>query len=286
MNWDDLKLFLEVCRRSRLEEAAVHVDVDPTTLSRRIKRLEKALGDTLFERTRRGHRLTPAGERLAAQAEKMESVSLDILSGSAGEQMLSGRVRLGAPEGVGTKVIAPALASFKIENPLIDIDLIALSGFVSVPKRQADMSILLARPTTGRLRVRRLADYCLYLYASKTYLRHSPLIVSTESLSRHVLIGYTEDLIYSSQLRYLEDVLPGLSPSLCSPSIIAQTEMALAGAGVGILPAFIAEQYPSLQRVLPEEVVVERTFWLAIHEDVVGIARNRVVIEFLTRLEF
>lgn len=281
MQWDDLKIFLDVARQPRLDTVAAQTHMDATTISRRIRRLENGLGLTLFERTRQGHILTPAGERLAARVEVMESLSLDILSESASEQMAEGRVRVGVPEGLGTTLIAPALKEFRERHPRIEVDLIALSGFVSVPKREADMSILLTRPSAGRLKVRKVADYTLRLYGSPDYLKRHPLVTSLAALQNHTLIGYVDDLIYSAQLRYFDEVLPGLKPQLCSPSILAQTEMVRAGAGLGILPSFIGDRVGGLITLLAESVLVERTFWLAIHEDVTSLRRNRVMTDFL-----
>lgn len=283
MNWDDLKIFLDVARQPRLEAVAASTNVDATTISRRIRRLEHELGLTLFERTRRGHILTPAGEKLAARVEAMESLSLDILSESASEQMAAGRVRVGVPEGLGATVIAPALAKFRSQHPRIEVDLIALSGFVSVPKREADMSILLARPSAGRLKVRKIADYTLRLYGSPDYFKQRAAVSTLGQLQDHTLIGYVDDLIYSTQLRYFDEVLPGLKPQLCSPSILAQAEMVRAGAGLGILPTFIGEKIYGLIRLLPEKVMVQRTFWLAVHEDVSSIGRNRAMTDFIIR---
>lgn len=281
MDWNDLKIFLHVARQSKLEEVAAHLHIDATTISRRIKRLEQELGLTLFERTRRGHALTPAGDRLAAQVETIESVSFDILSESSSEQTAAGRIRLGVPEGLGSTVIAPALSGFRTAHPKIDIDLIALSGFVSVPKRQADMSILLARPSAGRLKVRKLTDYTLRLYGTETYLKRSGRVISLDQLQEHTLVGYVDDLIYSAQLHYFDELLPGLTPHLCSPSIVAQLEMVRTGAGLGILPVFMAERHTELVPLLPTEINVKRTFWLATHEDVAGLTRNKLMAEFL-----
>lgn len=281
MNWDDLKIFLDVARQPKLDDAAAHLHLDATTISRRIKRLEQALGLTLFERTRRGHALTPAGEKLAQQVEGMESLSFDILTESSAEQMAAGRIRLGVPEGLGSAIVAPALASFRQSHPKIDVDLIALSGFVSVPKRQADMSILLARPAAGRLKVRKLSEYTLRLYGTEDYLARKGAVTSREDLQAHTLIGYVDDLIYSAQLRYFDELLPGLTPHLCSPSIIAQMEMVAAGAGLGILPAFMAEKSPALISLLDTDITVSRTFWLATHEDVAELQRNRLMADFL-----
>ncbi|KCZ86121.1 LysR family transcriptional regulator [Hyphomonas adhaerens MHS-3] len=281
MNWDDLKIFLDVTRQQKLEGAAAHLHIDATTISRRIKRLEHDLGITLFERTRRGHVLTPAGERLASQAEAMESVYLDIRAETASEQSAAGRIRLGVTEGLGSTMIAPALKQFRESHTKIDIDLISLSGFVSVPKRQADMSILLTRPSSGRLKVRKLTDYSLQLYGARDYLKNSASIDSRADLQNHTLIGYVDDLIYSSQLRYFDELLPGLTPHLCSPSIVAQLEMVAAGAGLGILPTFMANRVPQLTPLLQSDISVTRSFWLAVHEDVASLTRNRIMSDFL-----
>lgn len=284
MNWDDLKIFLDVTRRPKLEGTAAHLHVDATTISRRIKRLEQDLGETLFERTRRGHILTPAGEQLATQVEAMESVSLDIRSKTSAEQSAEGRIRLGVTEGLGSAIIAPALVQFRERHPKINIDLVALSGFVSVPKRQADMSILLTRPNTGRLKIRRLSDYTLRLFATRDYLDRAPVINSRSDLQNHTLVGYVDDLIYSAQLRYFDELLPGLTPQICSTSIRAQLEIIASGAGIGIVPAFMASQMPNLIEVLPNDISVTRSFWLAVHEDVATLTRNRLMVDFLASL--
>lgn len=281
MNWDDLRVFLAVARQPKLDAVAAQMNLDATTISRRIRRLEKTLGSTLFERTRRGHVLTPAGEGLTKRVEEMESISFDV-SASSDAKLAEGRVRLGVPEGLGATVVAPALRAFRAIYPKIDVDLIALSGFVSVPKREADMSVLLARPTAGRLKAKKVSDYTLGLYATQSYLSAAPPVRAKADLPDHTLVGYVDDLIYSSQLRYLDELVPGLVPDLSSPSILAQREMIAAGAGIGILPNFMAQKADRLIRLIPDEIDVERTFWLAVHEDVARLKRNRHMVEFLT----
>ncbi|KCZ57700.1 LysR family transcriptional regulator [Hyphomonas chukchiensis] len=284
MNWDDLKLFLAVSRQPKLEQAAANLHQDATTLSRRLRRLETDLGQTLFERTRRGHILTHEGEALAQHAEAMEALSFRIRNASEMEQTVSGKIRLGVTEGLGSAVIAPALADFAETWPGIELDLIALSGFVSVSRREADMSILLTRPKAGRLKVKKLTDYTLCLYASAGYLERQGPVRKAEELANHRLIGYVDDLIYSPQLRYFDEVLPGLHASLSSPSILAQTEMTRAGAGLCILPKFIAGKHAELIPVLPDAIEVKRSFWLSIHEDVAPFARIKILSDYLTEL--
>ncbi len=281
MNWDDLKLFLTVSRTAKLEQAAAILRQDPTTISRRVRRLEKDLGQTLFERTRRGHVLTEQGQALSDRLEDMESIAIGIQTDTGHEHAVSGKIRLGVSEGLGTFFIAPALARFASAWPGVQIDLISLSGFVSVPKREADMSILLTRPKSGRLKVRKLTDYALHLYGSRDYLAACPDIRTVEDLGDHTLIGYVDDLIYSPQLRYFEDILPGLTPRICSPSIVAQYELTRSGAGLCILPRFIASKCDQLVPVLADQVKVERSFWLVTHEDVSEFVRIQRLSDFL-----
>lgn len=283
MNWDDLRLFLIVSRHPKLDEAASILRIDATTISRRLRRLERSLGGTLFERTRRGHLLTHRGEAIARQAESMEAASLSIEDTGENRQTVSGRVRLGVTEGLGASIIAPAMANLAGQWPALEIDLIALSGFVSVPKREADMSILLTRPQAGRLKIRRLTNYTLHLYAARSYLERFEPISTKASLHEHTLIGYVDDLIYSPQLKYFDDVLPGLHPQFASPSILAQLEMTRAGTGLCILPEFIACEYPELEPILVDDIRVERSFWLVVHEDVSTFARIRAVIDCVTQ---
>lgn len=281
MNWDDLRLFLTVSRTAKLDQAAAILRQDPTTISRRIRRLEKDLGQTLFERTRRGHILTEQGQALSGRLEDMESIALGIETDAGHEHAVSGKIRLGVSEGLGTFFVAPALAKFTSAWSGVQVDLISLSGFVSVPKREADMSILLTRPKSGRLKVRKLTDYSLHLYGSRDYLSACPDIRSVDDLGSHTLIGYVDDLIYSPQLRYFEDILPGLAPRICSPSIVAQYELTRSGAGLCILPKFIAHKCENLVPVLTDTIKVERSFWLVTHEDVSEFIRIQRLNDFL-----
>lgn len=284
MNWDDLRLFLEVARRQTLDEAATSLRQDATTISRRLRRLETQLGQTLFERTRRGHILSSAGERLVVHVEAMEASAAGILDAGDAASDMAGHVRLGVPEGLGVSFIAPALSELATQYPQLHIDLITLSGFVSVPKREADMSILLTRPQTGRLKVLKLGDQSLCLYGHKSYLKDHPPVKMLQDLQNHTLIGYVEDRIYSSQLRYFDEVLTGLTPTLCSTNINVQHQLIVQGAGIGVLPRFIAHQSPDLEIVLKDEITITRSFWLVIHEDVANLARIKAMRDFLVQL--
>jgi len=142
MNWDDIKLFLALARRKKLSAAAKDVKMDVTTISRRIKRLEDDLGQTLFERLRTGHVLTANGQELFLLAEQIESNFDGIRRTSLkSSNMPSGTIRISVAEGFGSELLAPILGEFCMDYPDIDIDLVSGSGFLSLSRREADVAI-------------------------------------------------------------------------------------------------------------------------------------------------
>ena len=80
------------------------------------------------------------------------------------------------------------------------------------------------------------------------------------------LVGHIPDFIYVPVLNYIDEIGSPRQPTLRSSSINAQAPMIATGAGFGVLPCFIGDQDLRLQRVRPG-LVVQRTFWLAVHQD-------------------
>jgi DNA-binding transcriptional LysR family regulator len=64
IDWDDVRYFLAVARRASVRAAAAQLDVNHTTILRRIAQLETRLHSQLFEKLPAGYRLTEAGEQV------------------------------------------------------------------------------------------------------------------------------------------------------------------------------------------------------------------------------
>ncbi len=282
LDWNDLRYFLSVARTGRLTEASRRLGTDHATVSRRIKALEDALDARLFERSPRGYALSEAGERLLVHAERMESSAARMQSEIAGENMaLGGAVRVGAPDGFGTFFLAPRIGALTRLYPELELQIVAMPRVFSLSKREADIAIGLARPTEGRLVSRKLTDYRLHLYASRSYLgRHAP-IESPADLGGHVVIGYIPDLIFAPELDYLPQVSSQIKPRLTSSNLVAQMRAASAGAGLCVLPDFMAVENGDLVAVLPADIHLTRTFWLILHADLRDTARVRAVADFI-----
>jgi len=284
-DWNDIRFFLELTRKGRLTEVAKSLKVDHTTVSRRITALEKELDAKLFESTTRGYVLTPAGERLLPQAEAMESASATIQDHVGGENRnLTGIVRLGVPEGFGSQFLSQDMPLFQDLHPGIELEFVANDRFVSLSKREADLSITLARPRSGRLISKKLTDYTLRLYASKSYLENHPPIKNMEDVKNHNFISYIDELVPDPQMLYLGEFISNPNVTLKSSSIVFQFQATLAGAGLSIMHCFMADEFDELVCVLPEEVEVHRSFWLNTPEDIHDLARIKAVTQFLDEL--
>ncbi|WP_432768813.1 MAG: LysR family transcriptional regulator [Sphingopyxis sp.] len=281
MDWDKLQYFLFVARHGTLARAGAALHVDATTVSRRVSALETSLGQTLFERAPTGFVLTAAGRALLPHAEAMAAAAARIHMAPGGGAGLSGQLRVSVSEGFGNSFIAPRLAGFVAAHPELEIDLVASSGFLNPSRREADMAVLLARPRKGPLITRKLSDYSLGIYAPadrpdwQTAVAQTPL-----SRAGIPVIGYMPDILYAPELDYLGEIEPGLRATVRSSSILAQRRMIAGGAGVGVLPCFLAAGDPALVRVRPDQAIA-RAFWLALHRDIAPQPRIRAFIDWL-----
>lgn len=281
-DWNDLRAFLAVARSGRLTAAAARLGVDHSTLSRRIGALEHALRTRLFDRSPSGYSLTDHGRRLIPIGEEMERLALGAGEAVGGSSTsVAGIVRIGSPEGFGSYFLAPRIARLKAEHPRLTVQLVAAPAVFSLARRDADIVVSVSRPPAGRLNVARLIDYDLGLYAAPAYLSDAPDIASSEDLFRHNFVSYIGELLHFPELDFLQHVAPGGTTSVESSNLVAQLRATLAGAGLCVLPAFLAAKEDGLVRVLPGEVSLTRSLWLTVHQDLAELARVRAALRFI-----
>nr|WP_314437677.1 LysR family transcriptional regulator [uncultured Brevundimonas sp.] len=279
-DWEDAHIFAVAARAGSLSRAAQRLGVDAATVGRRVSRLETTLKATLIVRSASGLQLTSAGtEFLDAVAVAEGAMNTAAQAGrldSAG-----GIVRISASEGFGSAILAPALPRLVEQRPDVRVELAANPGFLSPTRREVDLAVTLSPPDAARLWVEPLTGYQLALYAAPGYLARAGAPGSVADLRGHAVVGYVDDLIYASELRYLDEVLAGLRPHLASSSIRAQKEIIAAGGGIGVLPCFLADD---LTRLLPDQVLLTRRFWLSAHRDIHDTARLRAIRHWIKQL--
>nr|WP_296770832.1 LysR family transcriptional regulator [Rhodococcus sp. (in: high G+C Gram-positive bacteria)] len=279
---DDLKFFLEVARTKRLTAAAKGLDVDHTTVGRRITALERAMGNRLFDRAPTGWVLTDAGQDLIVHAEVIESALLAAMEASlSGAGRLSGTVRIATPDGFGAFLLAPNLEEMCTSHPSLDVEVVTATRHDALATREFDVAVTLERPSPRLVEISELADYRLGLYASARYLATRTTISSILDLHDHTLIGYVDSLLDVPALRVLDDVLPGHRTRVQTNNITGQWKAASAGLGVAALPLYIGDTDPELIRILPEEVSIVRKYWLVVPRELQRLARVRIAVAML-----
>ncbi|WP_375457052.1 LysR family transcriptional regulator [uncultured Methylobacterium sp.] len=280
-NWDDLRFFLAVARTGTLTAAAARTGTEHTTVARRILALEEGLDSRLFHRSNLGYALTEAGAALLASAEAMESAFVSGAAAGAEGRSLSGTVRIGAPDGFGSVFLAPRMHRLTQAHPGLEVEILATARIFSLSKREADIVVSLSAPQQARVVTRRLTDYRLFVYGARSYLDAAEPIRNVADLGRHPFVSYIEDMLFARELNYLSVIGPDASARLRSTNLLAQVHATLAGAGLCIVPAFIASAHPGLVPVLPDALSLTRAFHMHIHEDHRKAAHIREVAAFI-----
>ena len=103
----------------------------------------------------------------------------------------------------------------------------------------------------------------------------------TEDLRHHSFVHYVDDLLFTRELQLLDTLHRPERFALRSTSITAQYEAVRAGAGLAVLPAFVADKDPILSRVLPDQACFTRTFWMSMPVESRQIPRISTTWSFL-----
>ncbi|WP_421916776.1 LysR substrate-binding domain-containing protein [Mesorhizobium sp.] len=122
-----IRTFVAVADKASMTAAANALHLTQGAVSQQVKRLEEALGGSLFQRDRRGLRLTRAGERLFDKAKRLLGLNDEIWAEMAGS-VVAGQVRLGVPYDLVGTVLAPVLKAYANAYPQVEISLVCASS--------------------------------------------------------------------------------------------------------------------------------------------------------------
>ncbi|UOT07213.1 LysR family transcriptional regulator [Rhodococcus opacus] len=261
---DDLRYLLAVARTGRRQSAALDLGVDHTTVSRRVRALEKVLGVRLLQRSADGWELTDVGRSIAEKARLIEEAvqeTADVVLGIS-ENPLRGTIRITAPDGFGSLFVAPALAKLRMSHPHLVVELITDTRQLNLYQSGFDLAVAVGTPITSRLVSERVCQYSLGLYGSERYFREHGEPGSLDELTAHPLVFFVDSLLQVGDLD-LSRHLPGVAAKFMSTNIFAHVAATRSGGGIGLLPAFMADQHTDLRRILPEAVDVRLAFSLA-----------------------
>jgi DNA-binding transcriptional LysR family regulator len=122
-----IRTFVTVADKASMTAAANALHLTQGAVSQQIKRLEEVFGCSLFERDRRGLRLTRPGERLFGKSKRLLSLNDEIL-GEMAISAVAGEVRLGVPYDLVGTMLAPMLKTYAETYPQVEISLVCASS--------------------------------------------------------------------------------------------------------------------------------------------------------------
>lgn len=282
MDWNDVRYFLAVHRAGTLAGAARALDVEHSTVSRRLGALERDLGAKLFVRTPDGFTLTAAGESVMPQAETMErAAEAALLRVKGDDARVEGVVRLTTSEGF-SGYLTKRLAALRERYPGLVIEIVATNRPLDLSRREADLALRMTPATQAELVTRQVGESGWSLYAAEGYLARRGQPASVDDLTGHDAIAFDESLARTPGAQWLGDG-KGARVVLRANTLLSAINAATGGFGLVVLPCVLADVEPTLRRTSSRPVAM-CTVYLVVHQDLVRVARVRVVMDFVIDL--
>ncbi len=277
MDWDDLRTFLAIARHGTLSAAARAMGVTQPTMGRRLAAMEARSGARLLQRLPGRYALTPLGEAVLGNAERIEAEAL------AAERIITGRdvalegvVRLTTVDTLAARVVTPALAALQEQHPGIIVELVPDTRTLSLSKREADIALRVSRFEGHEVAARRVGQLAMGLYAS-------PACAGRIAAGDVRLVTVLDDQAHLPEAKWLREVWPDAPAAFRSNSREVQLWAAKSGVGVAAIACFRAEQEPGLVRLRSDLPDLVRDVWLGVHVDMRHMPRVRAVIDAVTQ---
>lgn len=266
MNWDDLRLFLAVARTGSISGAANQLGVQHSTVSRRMRQFEEKLGARLIERKKSGYELTQAGENLKDAATRIEREIIAVDGTLHGKDTnLFGPLRVTAINNMAASILMPMFASFSEKYPQVKLHIMVSNVDASLSQREADVAIRLTNSPTDTLIGKRIVTVASTIYGSRDYLARlrqqggEPKWIGVECCGFHK--AWTKQSCEEPSHNFVSD------DTLLTLAAIKE------GLGVSILPCFMGDTDPLLERYCDPDPAYHLGLWILIHPDLKRTAR-------------
>jgi DNA-binding transcriptional LysR family regulator len=279
--WSDLKFILAIARARSVVGAARAMGIDQSTVSRRLAALEDAVGASLVVRGGRELALTAEGRLLHVAAERIDAIVGEASAAlRAAKDEISGTVRMSCPPGFTLHVML-ALKAAREKHPSLKCQVNGDYRTVDLSKGESDLVIRAFRPTEPDLVVRKLSDIGWKVYATPEYKTARGLPSTIAELPSHSLVLYPATMHSVGGLKWMDDHKGNATDVVRVDNIELAVQVVSSGAGIGVLPAFIACSRPELIPVF-NELVYSNAAYCVFHESARNTARVRAVADALT----
>jgi DNA-binding transcriptional LysR family regulator len=189
-------------------------------------------------------------------------------------------VRLTTPEAFAGFVIK-RLVELRERHPEVVVEVLSENRVLDVARGEADLALRFAPTTQNELVTRKLSDVNGAIYASASYVARRGGAV--ESIAGHEVVGYGEALATVPGARWLARHGDGATVVFRGNSLLSVLTAAAEGLGLAVLPCWLADPDPRLQR-LSAPGLTAGSLYLVAHPDIAKIARVRTVMDFLIEI--
>jgi DNA-binding transcriptional LysR family regulator len=283
-SWDDLRVFLRCVEFGSFRRAAAFLRLSPSTVVRRITRLERQLGTKLFSRLPEGVAPTREGQALIESAKSVEAAIFGVMHTRrivAAERVA---VTVSITEGLGSYWMMPQLVRFQRQNPRVLVKMRCAMENADVLRLEADMSIQLERPQSPNLMVVKLGRLHIYPFASPGYLSTYGTPTSGADMVHHRLVKQVapqlDEHVWARGLGVeAVDRIVSISTN-ASTAILYAIEN---GAGIGGLPTYVGVLN---SRIEPVDIGVRHAMdiWLTFHPAVRKDPIKAYLIEWIRKV--
>ncbi|HKJ60805.1 MAG TPA: LysR family transcriptional regulator [Hyphomicrobiales bacterium] len=268
-DWNDIRIFLAVSSEGSTLAASKKLNMNQTTVSRRMQSLEQALGLTLFERDTRGYALTPQGSALIDVAGHMAAAAENVrVRAEHLGRASDGKIRVTAAHSTMNHWVLPLISSFRKLHPDIYFEANAAEHYVSLENGEADLAIRAADQIEGdTLIAKRVHTVQWGIYCSKGYLAANGMPRSIEELKDHWVLSYPRPMIERvSLLRWLDPHIDPAKVISTVDSIITMAGSIRTGNAVGVLPCVEGDALVDLVRCFTHERI-RSPIWLVVSRE-------------------
>jgi DNA-binding transcriptional LysR family regulator len=280
MEWSDVRIFLAVARATTLGGAGRALSLSHPTIGRRLRALEEATGQTLFQRTADGFVLTDEGTAVLSLAEQMEETALAMERRLAGEtQTLEGVLRISSADWFGAYVLPPVIADFSRSYPDVLIEILTGQRLFNLAHREADLVFRIVPFDEPDVIQRRLLTMTYGVYVGSDLAE--PVIGSGRGFQ---LITMDASLGSFPDTNWLKDCFPDARMGLRSNNRHVQAQMCARGVGIAVLPRPVGDAVPNLRRVRMDDSPPDRDIWMGYHRDMKRLGRLRAFVDTTTRI--
>lgn len=280
MEWSDVRIFLAVAREGTLGAAGRLLHLAHPTVGRRLRALEEATGQTLFQRTSDGYVLTEEGAAVLALAEHMEESALAMERRLSGDvEKLEGILRVSSPDWFGAWVLPPVFARFAINHSHVDMELLTGTRLFSLAQRETDVAFRINPFTEADVIQRRLMEMPYGVYTSVD--GETPVTGDGEG---HTLVTMDSSLGTFPDVEWLKAKFPKARVALRSNNRNVQAQMSCAGLGIAVLPRPVGDRQQGLRLINAGDAPPSRDIWMAYHRDVRRSARLRAFVDVATEI--